>query len=568
MLRINQIKLLADEPVSELGNRIAAKLKINASEIKSWKIFRESIDARNKNNIHFKYTVDFSLANEKAENRILKKMERVKSVQLSAAPDSGYVPVLSGYEGRLDYDGERPVIAGFGPCGMFAALILAEAGLRPIVIERGRRVSERAEDVERFWETGELDENSNVQFGEGGAGTFSDGKLTTGTKDKRISKVLDELIEAGAQPEISYKHMPHIGTDVLREVVRNIREKIIRLGGEVQFGRQLTGLSVGNGRLSGIAVKETYPDDPADADDMYASQCADGNVMNCGCLVLAPGNAARDTFEMLYDAGISMEAKPFSVGVRIEHPQVMIDMAQYGEADDTEGRLSAAVYKLSYHCRDDGRGVYTFCMCPGGYVVGAASENGGVVTNGMSYAARDGENANSALLVSVYPEDCFRETGEDHPLAGMRLQRKLERKAYEAGGGGFAAPVQTLGEFMGRGPEDHAYTITEPTYRPAVRRADIAQCLPEFATASLKEAVPEMARRLKGFDMSGAVITGVETRSSSPVRILRNKEYESVSVSGMYPGGEGAGYAGGIVSSAVDGVRIAEKIIEKMRGKN
>lgn len=535
MLRMSNIKLKPGQPVSMLAEKAARQLREKDPGIKNLKIVKESIDARGRGGIQFIYTVDFEAADEK---RLLEKAKR-KKINLKEAPDRSYEAVISGFEGRSDYNGERPVIIGFGPCGMFAALILAEAGLKPIVLEQGRPVEQRSRDVERFWETGELDEMSNVQFGEGGAGTFSDGKLTTGIKDKRIGKVNDEFIEAGASETIAYKHMPHIGTDVLKVVVKNIREKVMRLGGEVRFGSEVTGLERENGAVKSVKL-------------------ADGSVLETSHLVLAIGNSSRKTFEAIYRDGIEIEAKPFSVGVRIEHPQSLINYSQYGEANDSEGRLSAAVYKLSYHCKDDGRGVYTFCMCPGGTVVGAASEKECEVTNGMSVFARDGENANSALLVSVSPEDCQRETGDHSPLAGMIFQRALERYAYEAGGGGYRAPAETVGEFLGRGPAEPA---VKATYRPGVRHTDLRECLPAFVTEAMEEALPEMARRLKGFDLDGALMTAVETRSSSPIRILRGKDMQSVSLSGLYPGGEGAGYAGGIMSSAVDGIKIAERII-------
>ncbi len=558
MLRISQIRLKPDEPVESLPLRIAEMLSVSGKEILDWKIRKESIDARDKSRIRFIYTVDFTVRNEE---KLLRAAGRKKKNLLARVKDRPYAAPLSGFEGTGDYSGPRPVIVGFGPCGMFAGLLLAEAGLKPVILERGRKVEQRTEDVEHFWRTGELNEQSNVQFGEGGAGTFSDGKLTTGTKDFRIGKVIDELIEAGADPSIAYKHMPHVGTDVLRVVVRNIREKILSLGGEFHFDTAMTDLLIGEGKLTGVTA-ETRSGGQISTEDL-----------SCGSLVLALGNAARDSFEMLHEKGIRMEAKPFSAGVRIEHPQVLINDAQYGGVNDTEGRLSAAVYKLVHHC-ENGRGVYTFCMCPGGYVVGSASEQGGVVTNGMSYFARDGRNANSALLVSVSPEDCYRETGEEHPLAGMRFQRMLEEQAFRLGGGAFRAPVQRVGSFL-RQKENGAdakgsgepYEPVEPTYLPGVSWENLHECLPAFITEAMEEALPAMARKLRGFDLDTAVMTGVETRSSSPVRILRDPDtLESLSAGGLYPGGEGAGYAGGIVSSAVDGIRIAEQIISKCCG--
>lgn len=547
MLRIDQIKLKMNEPVSALPAKIAKTLRMKDLKITEWKVVRESVDARKKPDIRFNYTVDFTVADEK---RLLEKASKVRGVSLKPAPDRTYH--IHKINGDLPEE-QRPVIAGLGPCGLFAALILAEAGARPIVLERGRRVEQRTADVEHFWETGELDPSSNVQFGEGGAGTFSDGKLTTGIKDPRIAKVNDEFIQAGADPSIAYSHLPHIGTDVLREVVRRLREKIISLGGEVRFESQLTGLIRENDRLAGIEIKE--------------SGSGTTSRMACRQLILAPGNSARDTFEMLHDSGIKLEPKPFSVGVRIEHPQVLVDESQYGvERNDSEGRLSAAAYKLSHHC-EDGRGVYTFCMCPGGYVVASSSEPGGVVTNGMSYRARDGKNANSALLVGISPED-YGGSPED-PLAGIRFQRQLERRAFETGGGNYKAPAERLETFISAAasPERVPFSgsleelSVEPTYRPGVTWKRVSDVLPDFVTDAMREAIPVMAGKLKGFDLGQAVMTAVETRSSSPVRIMRDETGQSVSLQGLYPGGEGAGYAGGIMSAAVDGIRLAEHIL-------
>lgn len=560
MLRISQIKLNINEPVSSLPVYIRKALRIKDLKLKSWRIVKESVDARKKPDIKFIYTVDFEVENEQA---LLAKAGKMKGVSLMQAPDTSYdVPLVNSDPS----DTERPVIVGFGPCGMFAALILAEAGARPVVLERGRRVDERTRDVEHFWETGELDTSSNVQFGEGGAGTFSDGKLTTGIKDMRIGKVNSEFIEAGADASIAYEQMPHIGTDVLREVVKNIREKIISLGGDIRFESRVTGIefdSVCNDATPGAAA-----DKKLKALIIKNENTGETYRMECKNAVFAVGNSSRDTFRMLHASGVHMEAKPFSVGARIEHPQVMINESQYGAGvNDTEGRLGAAAYKLSHHCAD-GRGVYTFCMCPGGVVVGAASEEGGVVTNGMSYFARDGENANSALLVDVRPEDCGADD-PDAPLAGIDFQEKLEKAAYELGGGGYIAPAQTLADFLKGKDPDASCTPVDPTYRPGVRYADLTKCLPAFVTAAMREALPRMASKLKGFDMDTAVMTGVETRSSSPVRIPRDREtMKSINAQGIYPGGEGAGYAGGIMSAAVDGIKIAEKIIEKFNAAN
>ncbi len=560
MLRISQIKLNINEPVSSLPVHIRKALRIKDLKLKSWRIVKESTDARKKPDIKFIYTVDFEVDDEQA---LLAKAEKMKGVNLVQAPDISYTVTKTACAAD---ENDRPVIVGFGPCGMFAALILAEAGARPVVLERGRRVDERTRDVEHFWKTGELDTSSNVQFGEGGAGTFSDGKLTTGIKDMRIGKVNSEFIEAGADASIAYEQMPHIGTDVLREVVKNIREKIISLGGDIRFESRVTGIefdSVCNDAAPGAATNKKLK-----ALIIKNENTGETYRMECKNAVFAVGNSSRDTFRMLHASGVHMEAKPFSVGARIEHPQVMINESQYGTGvNDTEGRLGAAAYKLSHHCAD-GRGVYTFCMCPGGVVVGAASEEGGVVTNGMSYFARDGENANSALLVDVRPEDCGADD-PDTPLAGIDFQEKLEKAAYELGGGGYIAPAQTLASFLKKNEAPPAGRAVHPTYRPGVRYSDLTECLPAFVTDAMCEALPNMAKKLKGFDMDTAVLTGVETRSSSPVRIPRDREtMQSVNTRGLYPGGEGAGYAGGIMSAAVDGIKIAEKIIYKLNDLN
>lgn len=530
MYRIQQIKLHIDEPESRLKEKILKKLGRRDIIITDMNIVRKSIDARKKDDLSWVYTVDFEAVYKKKP----KERARLKcggKVGLETAPDMRYRPAEPGEQTLA----ERPVIAGFGPCGMFAALILAEAGYRPLVIERGRDADKRTEDVQRFWRDGVLNPESNVQFGEGGAGTFSDGKLTTGIKDVRIRKVLEELVEAGAPEDILYLAKPHVGTDILRTVVKNIRKKVIKLGGEVRFETRLAGLEIKDGRLSGVRVREAG----SDAEELIpASE-----------LILGIGHSARDTFHMLYDSGISMKQKPFSIGVRIEHSQDLIDMAQYGRLSrgyaDRFGAgegLPPADYKLS-HRTESGRGVYTFCMCPGGEVVMAASEPGGVVTNGMSNSRRDSGTANSALLVDVRPEDF----GSDHVLAGIEFQRRWERAAFENGGGSEnLAPKTTWGSFRDGSPE----------------AAGVIRSLPDFAVESIRQAMPHLGRKLKGFDSDEAVMTAVESRSSSPVRIERNEEMES-SVPGLRPCGEGAGYAGGIVSAACDGIKAAEKIIEK-----
>lgn len=544
MLRIHEIKRNIGEGPEVIPRRIIKKLNIKDLEITDYQLVKESVDARKKTEIKLIYSVDFvpTLPGRKTEDAEAFLLERCRGAKLERSPDTGYHPVAPGQEEMK----HRPVIAGFGPCGMFAGLILTEMGYKPVIIERGKPITERIRDVDRFWEDGILDEESNVQFGEGGAGLFSDGKLTTQIKDQRVRKVLEEFVEAGGSPELLYKQKPHIGTDVLRKIVLSIRNKIVDNGGEIMFQSRLTGLvsreENGIRQLEGILVNGERKIDTEN-------------------LILAVGHSARDTFAVLNESGVAMTRKPFSIGVRIEHPQTLINEAQYGEGWETYG-LGAADYKLSHHC-ENGRGVYTFCMCPGGYVVGAASRKGGVVTNGMSYHDRGSSNANSALLVDVRTEDF----PGDSPLAGVDFQEKYEKLAFKAGGGSYQAPAQRLKDFMGySGPDadpDGSFTV-EPTYRPGITWTELSQCLPDFAVESMREAIPALGRKLKGFDAGNAVMTGVETRSSSPVRIVRNEEFTS-SVLGLYPGGEGAGYAGGIMSAAVDGIRIAEEIVKKYR---
>ena len=428
------------------------------------------------------------------------------------------------------------MIVGTGPAGLFAGLVLSEMGFNPILLERGKRIEERVKDVREFWETGRLNTESNVQFGEGGAGTFSDGKLTTMTNDPRSRKVLEYFVEAGAPEDILYVNKPHIGTDILRRVVINIRKRIISLGGEVRFESKVTGFEIEDGKVKAVVINQ-------------------GERLQTERVVLALGHSARDTFQMLYENEFHIQQKSFSMGVRIEHPQVLVDISQYGESHG-HPRLGAAEYKLAGHF-ENGRSAYTFCMCPGGTVVAAASERGMLVTNGMSEHARNKENANAALLVNVGPEDF----GDDHPLAGMFFQRHWEERAFLQGGGDYRAPAQRVGDFLADRESKDIGRIN-PSFRPGVRMTDLRHCLPGFVTDTLKLAIVEFDKKLKGFSDPDAILTGIESRSSSPVRILRNQEYQS-NISGIYPTGEGAGYAGGIISAAVDGIRIAEAIGEE-----
>ena len=543
MLRIHEIKCALGEETDVIPRRIIKKLNIKGVTIREYMLVKESVDARNKADIRRVYSVDFipGLPGKKTEDAEAFLLSKCKGIKLEKTPDMSYHPVPKGQEVLK----HRPVIAGFGPCGMFAGLILAEMGYKPVIIERGKPIGDRIRDVERFWKEGVLDEESNVQFGEGGAGLFSDGKLTTQIKDTRIRKVLEEFVEAGGAPELLYRQKPHIGTDVLRKIVFNIRNKILENGGEILFQSKLTDLIISDGPenriMRGIIVNGEHR-------------------IETEALILAVGHSARDTFRVLEKRGVAMTQKPFSIGVRIEHPQPLINEVQYGDSRQA-CELGAADYKLSHHC-ENGRGVYTFCMCPGGYVIGAASQSGGVVTNGMSYHDRGSPNANSALLVDVRTEDF----PGDSPLAGVEFQEKYEKLAFEAAGGSYHAPAQRLKDFMGY-PETAAPECgppVEPTYRPGVTWTELSRCLPGFAVEAMREAIPVLGKKLRGFDMGEAVMTGVETRSSSPVRITRDRKLTG-SLEGLYPAGEGAGYAGGIMSAAVDGIRVAEEIVKKYR---
>jgi uncharacterized FAD-dependent dehydrogenase len=524
VLRISNIFLEAGESEKALQRKICKKLHIQEQELISYRIYKKSLDARKRQQIpRYQYIVDVQV---KAEEKFLKWQD--KNITKTPKEDT---PLFSG-QALCE---KPPVVVGFGPGGMFAALTLAQMGLRPIVLEQGEAVDERVETVKTFWETGVLNPKSNVQFGEGGAGTFSDGKLTTRSKDLRCKKVLEELVLAGAPQEILYEHKPHIGTDKLRDVVKTIRRTIEELGGCIRFGAEVTDLELSQGRITGVVINKT---EYLPADDV----------------LLCIGHSARDTFQLLYEKGIALEQKPFAMGVRIEHPQKSINLAQYGQYAD---KLPAADYHLTYQTKA-GRGVYTFCMCPGGSVVAAASEEGRLAINGMSEYARDKENANSAVLVQVFPEDFKGES----PLAGMEFQRELEEKAFYAGGSNFFAPVQLVGDFLQKRQSTQLGEV-KPSYLPNVKFAQMEEIFPPFMIEALREAIPEMGKKLIGFDRDDAILTAVESRSSSPIRILRDTKGESISVKGLYPVGEGAGYAGGIVSAAVDGIAAAQHIFEK-----
>ena len=529
MIKVTGLKLPLGFREEDLRRAAAKKLKLPESALLQVTLSKKSVDARRKSDVHFVCAAEVRIDGD--EEKLLSR-RRDSSIQKSQ-PYCYEMPNC----GKLS---QRPVVIGFGPAGMFAALLLAQCGQRPIVLERGLPVEERERSVRRFWEERVLDPQSNVQFGEGGAGTFSDGKLTTGTGDGRIRKVLEELVKAGAPEEILFEAKPHIGTDKLPQVVRTIRQQVLSLGGEMRFSTQAVGFQIKDGHLTGLRLRTPEGEE----------------LLECSQAVLAVGHSARDTFQELYRMGLPLEAKAFSVGARIEHPASLIDRAQYGEFAGHPA-LGAADYKLSCHL-ENGRGVYTFCMCPGGYVTGAASEEGGVVTNGMSTWARDGENSNAALLVGVTPEDF----GASSPLAGVEFQRRIEKAAFQLVGGTYSAPAQRVADLLEGIPTKNLGEV-RPTYQPGVVPSDLSGCLPDFVVESMRAALPVLGRRLRGFDWGEALLAAPETRSSSPVRVLRDENCQSPLAQGLYPCGEGAGYAGGIVSAAVDGLRCAEALLRK-----
>ncbi len=528
MIRINEIKLSLDDDEVLLKSKAAKALKINEKYITNLTVFKKSIDARHKDDVHFTYSVDVTISLD--EEQIVAKCKSNKAA------------IVKPYKYDLPTNNRnsqfRPVVVGFGPAGMLAGLILAQAGTRPIILERGKDIDARQKDVNEFWTKRKLSEESNVQFGEGGAGTFSDGKLTTGIKSPFIRKVLEELYEAGAPEEILYSSKPHIGTDRLAIVVKNIRKKIEKLGGEVKLECRLDKLHTANGAVQGVSYIHNGERFDIETDSV----------------IMAIGHSARDTVEMLYNLGVEIIQKPFSVGARIEHPQSLINKAQYGKFAD-HPKLGAADYKLACHGLHE-RGAYTFCMCPGGTVVAAASEKEGVIVNGMSSLARDGENANSALLVGIEPKDF----PSEHPLAGIYYQREIEHKAFELAGGDYRAPAQLVGDFLA-GKESKELGSVQPTCPTGVTLTNIEECLPQKVSATMKDAIVQMDGKLHGFNLYDAVLTAPETRSSSSVRILRD-EFLECNIQGVYPCGEGAGYAGGIVSAAVDGIKCAEAVLK------
>jgi uncharacterized FAD-dependent dehydrogenase len=533
MLRLTELKLPLDHPEDALRAAILQRLGIRDDDLLGLSIFKRAYDARKKHALLLVYTVDVEVRHEAA---LLKRFRNDPHVKPS--PDMDYQFVGHAPD-NLD---ERPVVVGFGPCGIFAALVLAQMGFKPIVLERGKAVRERTQDTWGLWRRKQLNPESNVQFGEGGAGTFSDGKLYSQIKDPLYlgRKVLTEFVKAGAPEEILYVSKPHIGTFRLVGMVEAIRHEIEQLGGEVRFQQRVADVQVEDGRIAGVVL-------------------ASGETLTSHHVVFALGHSARDTFEMLHARGVHMDAKPFSIGFRIEHPQSLIDKARLGP-NAGNPLLGAADYKLVHHARN-GRAVYSFCMCPGGTVVAATSEPGRVVTNGMSQYSRNERNANAGIVVGITPADF---PGDD-PLAGIRLQRELESRAFVLGGGDYQAPGQLVGDFLAGKPSKELGSV-EPSYKPGVHLTDLATALPPYAIEAIREALPAFDQQIKGFAMQDAVLTGVETRTSSPVRITRGDDFQSLNVKGLYPAGEGAGYAGGILSAGVDGIKVAEAVARDLLG--
>jgi hypothetical protein len=525
MLRITELRLPLDHAPDALRAAILAKLKIAPAALEDFTVVKRGHDARKKTRIFYVYTVDAAVKGEAA------LLARNKDPHVRLAPDMDYK-----FTARAPAQFVRPLVIGAGPCGLFAALLLAQMGFKPIILERGKVVRERTKDTWALWRKHILTPESNVQFGEGGAGTFSDGKLYSQIKDPRHlgRKVLTEFVKAGAPEEILTEAHPHIGTFRLVTMVESLRETIEGLGGEYRFQSKVTDLLIENRRITGVRLES-------------------GEEIRSHHVVLAVGHSARDVFQMLQDRGVAIEAKPFSIGFRVEHPQSLIDRAKFGASSKT---LGAAEYRLVHHAAN-GRSVYSFCMCPGGTVVAAASEEGRVVTNGMSQYSRNERNANAGIVVGITPED-YASYGEG-PLAGIALQRHWESQAFIAGGKNYAAPAQRVGDFLAGKPST-ALGEVAPSYRPGVTPTDLSTCLPDYAIAAIREALSAFGREIKGFDMDDAVLTGVETRTSSPVRVPRGADFQSLNTKGLYPGGEGAGYAGGILSAGVDGIKLAEAV--------
>ena len=530
MLRITELKLPLDHAPDALRPAICQRLGIANDDLLDVSLFRRGYDARKKSAITLIYTVDCTLRDEAA---VFKRLHGDRNI--SPTPDMAYKMVAQAPAGLT----ERPIVIGMGPCGFMAALLLAQMGFRPIVLERGKIVRERTKDTWGLWRKNTLNPESNVQFGEGGAGTFSDGKLYSQIKDPNFygRKVLEEFVKAGAPEEIIYVSKPHVGTFRLVKMVENIRHNIVELGGEIRFEAKVDRLLRENGQVVGVEL-------------------ANGERLLSRHVVLAVGHSARDTFQMLHEAGVYIEAKPFAIGFRVEHPQTLVDHARFGPNAGNE-ILGAADYKLVHHCQN-GRAAYSFCMCPGGQVVAATSEPGRVVTNGMSQYSRAERNANSALVVNIDPED-FPGDFKKNPLIGMDFQRHWESAAFVAGGSDYSAPAQKIGDFLAGRPSTAQGTV-EPSYQPGVNWTDLTSCVPSYVSEALREAIPAFDRQIKGFAMADAVLTGVETRTSSPIRIKRGADFQSINTRGLYPAGEGAGYAGGILSAGVDGIKVAEAV--------
>ncbi|MFC3071036.1 NAD(P)/FAD-dependent oxidoreductase [Phenylobacterium soli] len=538
MLRISELKLPLDHAPQALPDAIAERLGVGAGDILRWSVWKRAHDARRKSAILKVYIVDVEVTDEAA---VLARL--AKDPHVRPTPDTRYRPVASAPPAA----GLRPVVIGTGPCGLFAGLILAEMGFRPIILDRGKVVRERTKDTWGLWRRSELNPESNVQFGEGGAGTFSDGKLYSQIKDPRFlgRKVLTEFVAAGAPEEILTEAHPHIGTFRLVSMVERLRAKIEALGGEYRFQQRVVDLELERGADGGRRLRGVH--------------LHTGEFVEADQVVMAVGHSSRDTFEMLHDRGVHIEAKPFSIGFRIEHPQSWIDRALFGPCAGHPD-LGAAAYSLSHHCAN-GRTVYSFCMCPGGTVVAATSEPGRVVTNGMSQYSRNERNANSGFVVGITPADY----PSDHPLAGIALQRELESRAFAAGGGDYFAPAQRVGDFLA-GRASTALGEVVPSYRPGVRPTDLAAIMPAYVTEAMREALPVFGRKIPRYDDPDALLTGVETRTSSPIRITRGADFQSLNVRGLFPAGEGAGYAGGILSAAVDGIKVAEAVARASLG--
>lgn len=530
MLRITELKLPLNHPETAIKSAILTRLTLPETDLIAHKVFRRAHDARNRHDIQLIYTLDIEVKQEAA---VLSRFKDDPKVTLT--PNTTYRFVTQAPQHLKT----RPVVIGMGPCGLFAGLILAQMGFRPIILERGKEVRERTKDTFGLWRKRIFNPESNVQFGEGGAGTFSDGKLYTQIKDPRHHgrKVLTEFVKAGAPPEILYESKPHIGTYRLVTMVEEMRATIESLGGEIRFQSRVDRVDIENGQVQGVTL-------------------SNGTTITSDHVILAVGHSARDTFKMLYEAGVFIEAKPFSIGFRIEHPQSLIDTCRFGKHAGNP-ILGAADYKLVHHCKN-GRSVYSFCMCPGGTVVAATSEAEHVVTNGMSQYSRNERNANSGIVVGITPEDY-----PEHPLAGIDLQRRLEAQAYILGGSTYAAPGQLVGDFLANKPSV-AFGQVLPSYQPNVQLGSLETALPDFAIEALREALPAFDKKIPGFAMEDAILTGVETRTSSPIRIKRNSHYQSINTKGLYPSGEGAGYAGGILSAAVDGIKVAEAVALSM----